>query len=640
MPDMLNFVPDKEDDGTPLPPPGTETDIASLIGGFGQSPVNFTGGTAQASNIGDEQIMRQLQVAIDAVGNAASKSVPGFKSADTAKYMDTLSQIQHLYSGDSRDIDEQRTAYGKATAQEKQGMQAEAAGGMEKNIADQAKAQKIADIQSKLNFEFGLDGTNDRISEKIGQFHKINDEYLMVERANTNLKESVAQDAAKLREESSVSFLDDPIRWLEGIFTIPQMNDTVEAGVKQTQILDSKAAGLKEATASIQGDINETISAANAAAEARSKALPSITAAQAAAGNNIIAAKATEATAKADQDLARQNSAFAGIKFAEAAAANSAEHGAVALAQQQSEQEWRAGVTAVSKAASDAEAKLRIVDLMTKMQDNQQIIGMLKLAETRMGYPPGTLTLSRYKGMPDTQREYIFGQALGFTGSTPGDAFFNMRDAAAKGIQPGPNTSPQTRKMITDMKGFVEQLSASNEFKTKIAGLPKEQQQAMLKQAVNERYAILKNNPTQATDVNPYYEVTPTTVATLAPSIAQTKIGKILQPFVGQPTSPTTGMVISALRDGAADSTEAARMISQYYQLNVKVRNSVTDFQSFGAKPAESYQYSYRIPGPIFSSGNTRVDLTNETEVKNMLLRQERAKTITEGLTQGVQGTP
>lgn len=618
---------------------GTETDISDLLQGYGNKQA-FTPGQPSGSSISDEDIQRQLQIAIDAVGKAASKSIPAYNSPDTAKYLDALQRVRAVANDNVADLDQQRKDFGTASAQEKQAIHSIATAQVQKENADQARAQHIADINYAVNHEFGVEGNADRLADKVGVFHQLNDKYLAIEETNQKLKASVAQDAAKLREEASVSFGDDPIRWIEGIFTIPQLNDTVEAGTKQIQVLDNKQATLKSAIDSIQTDINETVAAAKDAKEARASTVPSITAAQASAVNNLAVAQATEKAAQTDKALATQNSTFAGQKFAQVVTEENAEHSAIVLKQQNNELIWRSGVQQVMKADSDATAKLRIVDLMTKMQDNQQIIGMLKMFETRMGYPPGTFTLSRYKALPDTAKEFVFGQALGFSGATPGDAFFNMRDAAQKGIQPGPGISPQTEKMMRDMKSYVEQLAGGKAAQTDTAGMNKEQQKAYYVQKVNERYLQLQANPTTDANVNPFYEQSPQQVALHSPGIAQSKIGKILQSYISGSSMPNTDMVVSALTKGAENTDEAAKMISQYYQLNMKVRNSSIDFQSFGAKPTNSYFYNYRVPGPIFTGTTGRVDLTNETEVKNMLLRQQKSKAITEGLAGGIQGTP
>lgn len=628
----------QDPDGTPLVSENPTNDISGLIQAYGESPA--VTGKSPSSSISDEDIERQLAVAIDAIGKVAGKSVPAYKSPDTAKYLDAMQRVRATAEGVTRDVEQSRADFNTASNQEKQAIQASASANVEKSNADQARAQQIADIAYKVNAMVGVDGNADRLSEKVGMFHQLNDQYLATEQASQVLRESVQQDAAKLREETSVSFSDNPIRWLEGIFTIPQLTDTVEAGVNQIKIEDNKLAAMKEGIMGVQGDINESLAAAKDAFEARSRTVPSITAGQAAATNNLAVATATEKAAKTDQELAKQNAAFAGQKLAQAVTAESAERGAQVLAQQNAELEWRSGVQQIVKADSDAKAKLAIAELMTKIQDTQQVASVLKMYETRMGLPPGTMTNSRYKALPDKGKEYVFGMAAGFSGATPGDAYFNIRDAAAAGLQPGPGLSEQTDKMLRTMRAYTEQQFTQKSVQQELSGKNKDQQRAIMVQKVNDKFAEWQANPTIDTQNNPYFEQSPHNVVLHSPGLAQTKIGKILQPYITSSTAPSTDQVIAALRDGAANKDEAADMISQYYQLNTKIKNAVTDFQAFGAKPVTSYLYNYRIPGPVFGDSRGRTDLNNRTEVKSMLLRQERSKEITEGLGKGLGGTP
>lgn len=623
----------QDPEGTPLVSENPESDISGLLQAFGQSPT--TTGKSPSSSISDEDIERQLAVAIDAIGKVAGRTVPAYQSPDSAKYLDAVRRVRDTATGTVRDVEKSRADFDTASNQEKQAIQAAATAGIEKTNADQAKAQQIADIAYKVNAMVGVDGNADRLSEKVGVFHQLNDEYLAREQASQTLRDSVQQDAAKLREETSVSFSDDPIRWLEGIFTIPKLTDTVEAGVNQIKIEDNKLATLKEGIMGVQGDINESLAAAKDAFEARSRTVPAITAAQAAAQNNLTAAQATEKAAAADKEMARQDAGFAGQKLAEVVTAESAERGAQVLAQQNAELTWKSGIQQIAKQDSDAKAKIAIVELMSKIQDNQQVAGVLRMFETRTGLPAGSMTLSRYKALPDRGKEYVFGMAAGFSGATPGDAYFNIRDAAAAGLQPGPALSEQTDKMLRTMRAYTEQQFTQKAVQQELAGKNKDQQRAVMVQKVNEKFAEWQANPTIDPQNNPYFEQSPQNVALQSPSIAKTKIGKILQPYITSSSAPSTDQVISALRDGAASPDEASSMISQYYQLNTKIKNAVTDFQAFGAKPVTSYLYTYKMPGPVFGSSTGRVDLTNKTEVSNMLLRQQKSKELTEGINAG-----
>lgn len=621
------------DEGTPITQPAPNPDISSLIQNYGEKASSRT--SEPDSTITDEDIQRQMAIAMEAIGNVAKRSTPTYQSPDTAKYLDSLQRVRAVATDSVKDLDTQRKLFESASAQEKDAMQRAATANIAKENADQGRVQQVADIAYQVGDLVGTNGNAGRIAQKTLVFQQKNDEFLAMNEASQTLRASVEHDAAALREEQSVGFFDNPIRWMEGIFKIPQMQETVEAGMNEIKVVDNQLGTMKLGIDAIKDDINENMSIGKDSNEARSKTIPSITAQQAAAVNALTAAKATEDSAKADKNLAVQNAQFGGQRFAQVVTAENAEHSAAVLDQQRAELEWRSQIQAVAKADSDAKAKLMIVDMMTKIQDNQQVGSMLRMYETRMGLPTGSMTLSRYKSLPDKSKEFVFGQALGFTGATPGDAFFNMVEAAQGGLQPGPAISVQTDKMLRDMKAFVQAERVKPSVQQELSGKNKDQQRAILVEKMNERYQQLQSNPQMDANVNPFYEQSPANVALHSPSIAQSKIGKILQPMITGTSVPNTDMVIATLKVGAANPDEAAKMISQYYQLNTKIKNSVTDFQAFGAKPTDSYFYNYRLPGSIFSGTTARVDLTNEVEVKNMILKQQKSellqKTIQEG---------
>jgi len=621
---MADLMFGQGDSQTPMITQPPMVDIGPLIDNVGQRPTTgaVTMQTLPGEVFSNDAIMAQMQAAITAVSTAASKSYHGYKSPDTAKYLDAAERVRTIGATSVEDIDSQRTKYTAATNQEKQAIQDAGLATMQKTAADQAKAQKIADINYAVNREFGVAGNDDRLADKIGTFHMLNDRYLNMESVNERLKDSVAADAARLREETSIGFTDDPLRWIEGIFTIPQLNDTVEAGNAQINVMNNKLAGLGAAVELVQRDINETVSASISAKEARAGTIPSITAQQAVATNNLTAAIATEKAAEADQKLTVQSAAFAGQKFAQVVTSTNTEHSVAVLQQQNAELAWRSGVQALAKADSDAKAKLAIVDMMTKINDSQQMVGILKLAEARLGYPEGSLTLSRYRAMPDKMKEGVIGQAMGYVGATPGDAYFNLKELADGGIRPGPGYPEQAARMLRAANADLERFQSAQVVKDKMAGMNKDQQKAFLKEHINERYAAFQRSPATDAAENPYYEQSPMQVAAAVPQLAETKVGKILQPLITGVNAPNTDQVLAAIRAGAADVKEAALMTSQYYRLNMQVRNRVVDFQGMGLKPVTSYFYRAPNTGSFFGS-NLRVDLTNITEVENMYRRQD-----------------
>lgn len=611
MPDMLNMPTSAESK-----PASNANEISSFLGLSPNSPTRAA--TEVPKTFTDDEISQYFQSAIDAVGRASNTQITPYKSPNTDAYIQSLKELRVLHDGNLDDIDVQRQLFENATAEEKKALQDKASADIAMNNANQQKAQGLSDLAYSVMEQMGVGGNADRLADKVGVFHQLNDKSLM-------LKASVERDAAELRDETGVSFMDDPVRWLGGIFKIPQLTEHVDAGIKEMGVLDNTIAGVKD-------DINETVSANTAAFEARSKTLPSITAQQTAAANAAAAAVATEKSAKADQELAKQSAAFAGIKFGETLAENSAEHGAAALAQEKAMNEFRAKLQEVVKANSDAEAKLKIVDLMEKMQDRRQIEGMLRLAETSLGYPPGYLTVTGYMRSPDKLRQFYVAQAAGYGGITPGDAYFNYKDAASLGGKPGAGLSPGTAAMLANLHQFVQSLPTTDtKFAQDIQGKNAAERIDIEKNYVNQKVKTWAAYPTTDKEHNPFYEPSPATIALHFQGFATTAEGKLLQPFIQQGvTPPRTEDIVALLAKNAKTIDLAAESISNYYKLATQVRNSITDYQRLGiSKPPTAYNWATNISGPLFQ-GQRIVDLTNPTLVANFLLEKRKADAMAE----------
>ena len=576
-----------------------------------------------AGNITDSDIDSLYQATIESMQHAIGMQIPSLKSTDTDKYIKRLGELRALYQGNQKDLDALQQQYQSATASQ----QAAIAQGTEAKIqeikANQAKAQQIADIAQNMNEITGVGGNDSRLAAKIQLKNQISDSLIPLGNRSVALKESIQQDAQKLQEEQNVGFFDDPARWLEGIFTIPQMAHQIDAKKLEVGTLDSEIAGVTNTVQGIQADINENVAVGKAATEQRALGLPSLTAQQAAAQANIQAAAGTEAVAKTEQDLIKHNVEFAGIRFSEAVAENSAEAQQIRLKMEQNEQEFKAAVAQVNKADSDALAKARITTLLEKLKDRRTVEGMLRIAEKRLGMAENALTYDQFNRMSEVDRNFIAGQAIGYTGATPGDAWVNMKDADARGIHLGPLTTPQTRQMWQNAHEIASVITAASQKEEVYKGITdKNAKQAYVVQKINEYYANLQKNPTSDPQKNPFYEISPAFVVAHTPQFAQTDEGKILDGLIKSPTPPDTGQIIAAFKTANnGDPDKTARMVSNYYKLNIKVRNSLTDYGAIGIKvPDSSYVYSYKVPGTFFGSSPGKADLTKFEDVKRLLL--------------------
>jgi hypothetical protein len=276
--------------------------------------------------------------------------------------------------------------------------------------------------------------------------------------------------------------------------------------------------------------------------------------------------------------------------------------------------------------------RLKAWQMLQAHQDVQWTAGMLKSAGISMGWPEGSMTVSRFNKMTKEEQTIVAMNAAGVMGSTPGDVYGNMVKLTKGGIFTGPGLSSQLRTGLLQLQATARQIESSEPFKLATQGRSKEEKQDFLQKQLNDRYSQYRTNPSDMNvrASNPYYEVAPNIVAQkLGQQFADSKIGKILQPQITGSTMPSTEDIVATLTKGAKDSTEAAQMISQYYKANMTVRNSVTDFQRLGLLPTNNYSYNYRTAGAMYGSnvGGT-IDLTNPTQVAAMLAHQERANTI------------
>jgi len=402
------------------------------------------------------------------------------------------------------------------------------------------------------------------------------------------------------------------------------MSDKIAAKQHEVDTLNNEVAG-------VFADIQENVAALKDANEYRQKAVPTLTAAQEAAEKNIIAAKSAIDVGDANLALVKQSSEFASMKFAETATLGSQEHAALAASLEDARLKFESSSRAVMKADNDAKAKFIIANLASERQAREQIEDTLRRYEVRFGYTKGTWDYTKYKNSSEEVRNFITGQAMGFTGVTVGNAYSTLRDMQERyGISPGPEFPAAKSSALRNLHEYASQLldPIKNPEIREIQG--KEEKRAYVIRKMNEKYDSFQQNPTADTINNPFYEASPRDVSLHSPEIAQWKGGKLLEPFIKGQVQPDTATVVATLAQGATNIDEAAMMISQYYQLNMKIRNSMRDYPGVGYQlHNDSYHWRDTLPGSPFSKPDF-TDLTKSDSVTRMLLKREAMKSLIE----------
>lgn len=613
-PQVRVLAEDTSPEGTPLP---DVTDLISQIGApAGTPPV----GPVNKGIVGDETIEAAFQSAIEQTETTARTHISPYKSPDTSKYLEAAEGLNAIFFGNAADIKQQREQYEAATEKRKQAESERAAGEKELIQEEARKASILSAWHEHFNKIFGVGGNEDRLVQKTQMHNELSDYLVKFQTGLEGLKDSVARDAEELRQESSVNFLDDPGRWLAGIFKIPQLHAKVQAGVQEIGIKNDQAKGLDEALREIQTDIDSTVANNKAANEARAATLPTTTAAQAAAKSKIVAAQATEASAKADQDLIQQNSRFAGQAFSEASTMTNERKAQLQLEMEAEKTKWDVSVQEALKGDRIALIRLKLAQLLQDKQDSDVMRVALQNGGLQLGLPEGTLTKGRFKALKPDQQGALLQAAVGFYGATPGDAFETWTLNRRAG-NVGPNLAPQVNRILVDTEQWLQQQLASPAFTEKLRNIPKAEQAEYIKNTVNKRFDDFRRNPASDPQHNPFYEVNPAQVLQTLPKLAGTELGKALQTITSN--SPSTKEVIAVLR-GAAKTPEAGdKLVAQYYQLNTRVRNALVDYRRFGTVGDTTYIYNQESGGGFFNNKVITTDLTNETQVRKTRLQIE-----------------
>src|SRR6267142_740071 len=403
-----------QSEGVPLPSADLNPDLSKAIEQYNPVDMFRTPTSAPVSQIQDTDIIGYVKSAMEATARASSMRFEPYVSPEMKPYQDSIEQIRAVYNDNVKGLETLKAQTEAAAGAKVEGIKGEEEGKIGKTAADQARAQQIADINARLAHDLGPAGNAERVATKTQLFHQLNDKAIV-------LKDSLQGDLQKLQEEEGINFTEDPARWLMGIFTIPQMSDKIAAKEHEVDTLNNEVAG-------VFADIQENVAALKDANEYRQKAVPTLTAAQEAAEKNIIAAKSAIDVGDANLALVKQSSEFASMKFAETATLGSQEHAALAASLEDARLKFESSSRAVMKADNDAKAKFIIANLASERQAREQIEDTLRRYEVRFGYTKGTWDYTKYKNSSEEVRNFITGQAMGFTGVTVGNAYSTLRD--------------------------------------------------------------------------------------------------------------------------------------------------------------------------------------------------------------------
>lgn len=503
-------------------------------------------------------------------------TIPQYRGVSTSGVKKELGKATSTRDTTSRIIDTEAARNTEATRREQIAIEASGQAVADKAVADQDRAEQVANTNKYYAQLFGLEMDPSSDYAQLA----------------THMRKSVRPDAERKLEEvramQAVGPLDNPMEWLVNQIQLPSRiedyNRTADAVNSMQQILD------------------DSVATAAAAETYSNRAIPTITKAQSAAVAASAKAKADELKAKADQDLAKVNVDFATKKLSnDMAIANATIH-TTQLELSNAQHAHAAQIQAIQIADTHANRLLKAGELLEKLQDTKALDKLLANYDTTMGKPAGTTTKSTFKMLPSAQRENIVAIAAGSIGFGPYTGLENIQRARF-----GPEVAPATVKFAQFLQAEASTIDKANV----VATTPKELIQEKLDQ-------ILKNKVMDKVKLayqpgNPFYELSPAEMIASGEVGAATQLAKVLEDLAKKPGPVPTNFVIESIMKEWKNPSEAGQVVAAYYKNNIKLRNSSMNTKAFGVDLIGTYVVPSQVGAGAF-------DLTNPAEATKYIL--------------------
>jgi hypothetical protein len=260
------------------------------------------------------------------------------------------------------------------------------------------------------------------------------------------------------------------------------------------------------------------------------------------------------------------------------------------------------------------EIRLKAAEMIQTWEDRDVLIKTLNNYDRALGFPVGTTTPSRYKMTDKKKQEIIWMVGNGVGGSSPGEAALTLSDTGIGPLLEGPQ-----RQMVQTFGQLRHQ--AENDPQYPKTG--KDAQEAFVVAKINDQFALWQRNPDNSDPRNPFKALPPGILFGARPELTQIPQFNALTQLGSSTVPPSTDDVIASIIKSSENDQSAAYGISRYFAANVITRDELLQFSAKGVKTGiPSYRIVDNYKKNPLESG-VPVNLVNEAEVLNMLLRRK-----------------
>jgi len=499
------------------------------------------------------------------------------------------SKAELLNARSSRDefrtaTDKGQQEFGEATGRFKTAVDRKAEADAALAEADARRAEEIARNNAFYRDIFGL--TPDQ-----------NADIAILARLSRKEQEALQEKLRILQEKQKVSLFDNPLEWLMNTIELPNLEQDYN---RQADIVNN-----------IQTRLDANIKTAQNAAAFSAKAIPEITAAQAAAKAEQARAAADQLKSVADRELAKANIGFASEKFAKDIAVANATNDMSRLQIANEEAKYRSAIAAIQLADTQVQRQLNAAKLLEMLQKNKSMDAAFDTYDTIMGNPKGTTTRYSFERMSTAQKENVVAIAAGNFGSGPWTAVNNFIAG-----RPGPHLSPDVQRLAMYLrdKGDNVQIDPTIPRSDKVA-IAAARDEGLRKTIIAELMRPKMGGL--------FYELSPNVMLNSGLVQKDSRLGKVLSGFSGQTGPVPTDAVVNAIMLEFENPTEAGQVVAEYYRQNINKRNTAMNLSAFGIPPVPNYL----VKPPGWFSGKA-LDLTNPAEATKYILKKKTDYTM------------
>lgn len=523
-------------------------------------------------------------------------TIPSSSGVDASDARNAFKKSSNQRDITNEIIDTESERYGSAAETYKEAITRGGKASADKVMADQARAQQEAELQSYFARLFGVTDSPDAeiavVAQRIRQLRPI---------AEAKLR--------NVQEMQSVGLLDNPLEWFANKL---QLSAAISDYNAEAILINS-----------LQGTLNSSIKTGQNAANFASRGIPTITTSQAKADADKLVALAVQNRVIADENLAKQNVSFAIQKLSNDITIANQTKEMTQLDLQNEQIRYTSLINEINLADKHSERLLRAAQLIEKLEGTKGLDIILAQFDRTMGHPSGTTTRYTFEKFAESQRQNIIAIGSGSIGADPFEGMINWYRS-----RPGPGASKETVRFFDFLRDESEKISVTADVKL----LDEKQKPAIISKKLKEQIQLQINDASRLGNI--FYEMTPAQMIASGAVPADSHLAKVLEPFTKQTGPIPTNMILEAINKEYPNPAEAGAVISDYYKRNIQLRNSVMNTSLAGITLATNYNIRKGIVVGMEESGGLgggirmQFDLTRPEEATKFILLQRAGDNV------------